>query len=661
MELSADEMIEIMKLRRAKKEEKMNKEIYLTEKYISEDQEALKEFVKFIKESENNKDKINLIVAQTGNGKTNAVLTQLRKYGIDKTITIVPKVSQVEKINNDDRYDAVGVRGGKDRNLSYVIKNSIEYDLSNLVMTVDQLLHYKGEEMRVLLSDHVLIVDEAHTYIESADFRYKAISSLEFLINEGFFKSVVYITATPQPIIKTTPAHKLKILNIHNKGHRRKKLNFIEYPKSKLNMAHKMEIVLNSITDGVAMIYMNYSKKDMKVIQNNFEGVYLYTADTKLEDHYVMMEDSGLFPDDCKIAICTDTLTEGFDVEDSRIQAYHVFDEINPTTIIQFGNRGRHDDTRSSEVYVHAYIDYDPINPVWEEELEEGILDIHTRLESSYEHDINTKFVRRDIQEKIVGYNYFKKRYEVSETLIKRIKWVNTIRQTPREVFYTESEFIQGYNERVEEVDEKDWLDLLIKEFKEEDKVDLQNVEVENKIVNFLEEHEADLDMYFITGEIKEFKSRVKEQFKDTEAKLINRIVDEYSKTEIDIPLRIMYRYLSSKEGKLEMISSVIKGARNIAKIGDADKLRKILNLKSDGRIITIEAIKREIGSDWKKYMNACFYYKLGTTREGVKGLRITKAKPSMLTVLKNMEVSDRERKKIVKFLREKYLSYNNK
>lgn len=652
-----NELLELNKKAILKKNN--NKKIVeLYKGYISEDNNVLEEFVNFIKESVNFKNKINLIVAPPGSGKTSAVLKELRKREIKKTITIVPKVDQVENVHLNERYEALGVRGGQDRNLAYVIKNKNEYNLDNLVMTVDQLLHLKGKEMEYIFKDYYLIVDEAHAYIENIDFRYKAISSLDFLINSDLFKGCVYITATPQPILKTDEDKNLRILKIVRHDHIKKTINFLEYPKQKRGMSLKMDLVSETSYDGISMVYMNYSKRDMEIISDNYEGVYLYTADTKFEDHHKLMIEKGLFPEDCKIAICTDTLTEGFDVTDDRIRSYHLFDEYSTTTVIQFSYRGRHIKTLNSQVYIHAYIDYQPLPPLWKDKFWEDVSSVVRRLIESYEVE-DSKFVRNDIQERIIGWNYNSGRYELSSLLVKKELWRSIIRESPREVYYEEDEFIKGINKKVV-IDEKDWLDELIKNKNDKEEVDMKDKKVKEKIVNFLDEWSEELPKMFALGMIKNVKNEAKRQFSEKEFNIVDKLLKEYEKTPIEIPFSVMYDYTTNREGRLEMVTSIIKKAQNIAKIGEAGKIKYILGLRTD-RLVKVKTLKEELGSDYYKYLNAAYLYKKGVDSKGNDCIKITEAKPNMSVILANAGVSRSRSVKIIKYLREKYLSYESK
>ena len=214
---SAERREQILEMKRRKQETGYRTLVYES-KYFA--QEYKEEFIDWLEEPHKD-DRKKLLIANAGSGKTFATVTELARKG-EKIIFLTPNIATSIELSKSEDYE--GVACWAKYNIFESAKND---DLANgkvIFMTYAQLPNLA--KVKDIYHDYYLVVDEAHVLVNSHSINSEAISALTKMEAEsGYFKNILYITATPKPLIYALGRENMNILDFRKKKNKSQNLN----------------------------------------------------------------------------------------------------------------------------------------------------------------------------------------------------------------------------------------------------------------------------------------------------------------------------------------------------------------------------------------------------------------------------------------------------
>jgi len=330
--------------------ERLTGDIELTCKEYLSDSPTFMEIMKveFSKSRSNKNDEpYYLVEANTGTGKTFSIYN-IAKQTNSKFILIVPNVIVAESMANE-------YEGAVACNAANPLIKVIEQltHVKYIFSTVDQLRALYQSERIERTKEFILIIDEAHYYYSSSNFRYKAISALEFMLNENVFKNVIWMTATDKVLKINRSKKDYKFTSIVVKRikngikYNLKRIKYNCSDEEKFDFA--VEYINKLSETGKVLVYQNRSKMKQKAMNEVYGWSYV-NADTKDEEIYKSIIYDGMIPKDVNVLVCTDILTAGTNIYNDDFKHVVMMDERNPDTVKQFPARLR----KVKELNVHV-------------------------------------------------------------------------------------------------------------------------------------------------------------------------------------------------------------------------------------------------------------------------------------------------------------------
>jgi len=565
-------------------------------KYLSEDEEVFKA-VEDIILSENRGKYINLIQAPTGTGKTHLFFKILKTNKV-QYIYVLPNIATSDNLAKSEKIISVHSRTKSNFRTKLVSGEPF-------TCTIDQLKNLEGIRPE-LLSNVVLIVDEAHYVASSLDFKREAIRSLKYALGLNF-KNVIFVTAT-MGALQVLIEPKIKVTKIMAKRQTRYLINELFFREGEID---KIKAYIDTL-DGQVLMYSNTSKLDNDLIASQNEGWYSINADTPDNDvvkKAVINEQT--IPDYVKVLIATDIFTAGLNIKHSNIKHCVLNNVHDPATFNQFISRPR----GKEELIIHSFIGNEAPKLTTDSDSEITFLDnllIDAKISMqrlSRKKELKESVPKFSKEFKLIDYstvnnivqffeiNYFMIAHLSYKSTFHNAPWYNRYKylvDAPEESFTSLTDASNWYADNLEFVnnafDEKSIgkeLSDRRKELREEKKI-----EKELAYSKALDVIENNKELIFYRRDFPALA--IKEGLNPKEIDLIRNIARRYEKYNLEIPLlvkldkdekyrnKLMYQSLG-KNNKINLeYDSIILAIKNNYKKGR--KIPKFNYLTTEGR-----------------------------------------------------------------------------
>lgn len=267
-------------------------------------------------------DKKHLVIAPTGTGKTFTFLHAAKKLN-KKVIFTVPNVAVVHQFGT--QYDFISVSHS---NISF---EKAFYSSNILVCTIDKLANCP---QHIDLSEHVIINDERHAHVTSADFRTEAVHFVKKVSERA--KRIIDVTATPEP---------LHIKHYDNN-------TFFHKDDSKI---YDVNVYVTKKRTQNAVRLLRMTDNEKRVVLNNdisFNETYSKTnknfvsldSSKKQSDVYNYLTNKNLIPESIKTVFTTDLFSAGLNINNKGEWHVIIIGFKDPAIIKQFVARFRNVD-----------------------------------------------------------------------------------------------------------------------------------------------------------------------------------------------------------------------------------------------------------------------------------------------------------------------------
>lgn len=309
-----------------------NTTIRYINKYITEDIEYLKEFIK--------ENRVSHVEAATGSGKSTAIIQACKELFTEDIIMCCPTILGTKNI-------------AESNNIPFAAGNMNKYDkqaafASNILVTTYDTLLQLNEQKRY----NCIIIDEAHTLIKDYSFRGHIINEFENKIQKlretNNELSIIYVSGTPCPVfLQTSCIKNIKYIQSEQQQFILTDYNYtnentiIEYLTTILNKkgTGKILIQVSSVRQG--LIITETLKKTAQLKDNEIQFI---SSNDKETDFFELLSKTSMIPEDCKILAGTSIIENAVSFENTDITHAVYIDSLNitnVTSIRQFAARAR--------------------------------------------------------------------------------------------------------------------------------------------------------------------------------------------------------------------------------------------------------------------------------------------------------------------------------
>lgn len=295
--------------------------------WLTEAKDQIKEYAE--------KEKRILLFAPTGTGKTTVILSIAKdfKEAGKRVIIAEPTTALTDQIAKENGFTPLtGETEGVDRDIA--LSENIT------VATYDQA-------SKIADFYDVIIIDEAHEYIEAYSYRSNVLTALQ---NNSKDKTVIAITATPQGNLLKKLDFKYLRVNVLNEKVKTIKVRLIK--KNPLTTA--LNHILNANVKGKTLILIN-DKKALDTLKSELisrglakeNEIIILDSETRKTKHYndyLKLISEQKFADGVKYILATKLIAEGLNINDPELKQMVLIDtnnKIPPEQIIQFYARSR--------------------------------------------------------------------------------------------------------------------------------------------------------------------------------------------------------------------------------------------------------------------------------------------------------------------------------
>jgi len=305
-------------------------------KYFS--QEHLEEFREWI-DRPHDDDKVKLLIAGTGSGKTYTTVNELVRMK-KKVIFCVPNIGTAIELAHSDDYDAVACYG--DYNIIESARNDDLKKGKVIFMTYKQIVNLP--KVKEVYKDYYLIIDEAHVLTISHGINKSSISALtQMSVEGGYYNNILYISATPDPVILTFGRENMDILEFRKKAPElRYNMYNVIVPKdsSLIEIGHWL---LNKISakNEKALVLSPTDKTLNKVLGERHDAVVIDADSKKKCPVFESIVKTKLIPDTHRFTIMTDLISSGLNLMNEDINNVVILGTYDQTLIRQFPARLR--------------------------------------------------------------------------------------------------------------------------------------------------------------------------------------------------------------------------------------------------------------------------------------------------------------------------------
>lgn len=307
---------------------KINPDYELTVKeWLAEAKDQIKEYAE--------KEKRILLFAPTGTGKTTVILSIAKdfKEAGKRVLIAEPTTALTDQIAKENGFTPLtGETEGVDRDIAF--------SENITVATYDQA-------SKIIDFYDVIIIDEAHEYIEAYSYRSNVLTALQTNSQD---KTVIAITATPQGNLLKKLDFKYLRVNVLNEKVKTIKVRLIK--KNPLTTA--LNHILNENVNGKTLIQIN-DKKVLDTLKSELVSrglakpneIIILDSETRKTKHYndyLKLISEQKFADGVKYILATKLIAEGLNINDPELKQMILIDtnnKIPPEQIIQFYARSR--------------------------------------------------------------------------------------------------------------------------------------------------------------------------------------------------------------------------------------------------------------------------------------------------------------------------------
>jgi hypothetical protein len=275
--------------------------------------------VEQVKEIFNSDNKKHLVVSPTGTGKTHAFLNAAKELK-EKIIFTVPNVAVAHQFGS--KYDFIKVSHS---NISF---EKAIHSGDIIVCTIDKLANCPEH---IDLENHIIINDEKHSHVTSADFRTKAVHFSNKVSKRA--KKIIDITATPEPLYMGDYDKKTLFCKKDEK-----KYDVNVYSTKKVT---KTVLKLLKETEGQKRIVLNNNIAFNETYASTNQNYISLDSTKKKSDVYNYLVNNNKIPESVETVLTTDLFSAGLNINNDGEWHVIIAGFKDPATIRQFVARFR--------------------------------------------------------------------------------------------------------------------------------------------------------------------------------------------------------------------------------------------------------------------------------------------------------------------------------